>query len=243
MGASAQASWKQDLSASARRVSAGVVGGLLTGAVIGGVGGRLAMLVLRLTSDPSLRGMETDDGFIIGRVSGDTGFLVLLTTASGILGGLFYLIVRPWIPEQLRPWVLGVFGGIVGGALVIRPDGIDFTFLEPLTLAVGMFIALPATYGVAMSVLVDRFLRQDSVLRGAGELVRGSYPADRARGPGSGGTACAPRHGRAVGHRACRTDAASIWISAPVVWIGRAGLLAATGLALLALIGDVSRIL
>ncbi len=134
MSASTQASWKQDLSASARRVSAGVVGGLLTGAVIGGVGGRLAMLVLRLTSDPSLRGMETDDGFIIGRFSGETGFLVFLTAAAGILGGLLYLIVRPWIQEQLRPWVMGVFGGIVGGALVIRPDGIDFTLLEPLTL-------------------------------------------------------------------------------------------------------------
>jgi ABC-type maltose transport system permease subunit len=50
-----QTTWQQDLLASARRLSAGVVGGLATGALIGGVGGRLAMFVLRVTSDPSLQ--------------------------------------------------------------------------------------------------------------------------------------------------------------------------------------------
>jgi hypothetical protein len=45
--------WQQDLMASARRISACIVGGLLMGAMVGGIGGRLAMLALRLTSDPS----------------------------------------------------------------------------------------------------------------------------------------------------------------------------------------------
>jgi hypothetical protein len=40
------------------------------------VGGRLAMLLLRLTSDPVLRGVSTDDGFTIGRFSAQTIFLL-----------------------------------------------------------------------------------------------------------------------------------------------------------------------
>ncbi len=121
--APSQTTWQQDLLASARRVSAGVVGGLATGALIGGIGGRLAMFVLRVTSDPSLHGLKTDDGFTIGRFSGETLFLVLVTAALGVLGGLLYLAVRPWLPERWRAALVGVFGGIVGGALFISPGG------------------------------------------------------------------------------------------------------------------------
>ena len=46
------------------------------------------MLMLRLTSDPTLRGLETDDGFVIGRFSGDTVFLLILTAfGSGFTWG------------------------------------------------------------------------------------------------------------------------------------------------------------
>ena len=132
------------------------------GALIGGVGGRLAMFVLRITSDPSLHGLKTDDGFSIGRFSGETLFLVLVTAALGVMGGLVYLVARPWLPERWRAALTGVFGGIVGGALFISPDGLDFTRLDPLPLAIVMFIALPAIYGVAMSVFVERLLPSSS---------------------------------------------------------------------------------
>src|SRR5207247_2637761 len=83
-----EVSWQQDLMASARRLSAGIVGGFLVGGLVGGIGGRLAMLVLRLTSSPSLHGVKTDDGFIIGRFSGDSLFLLLFTSVLGALGGI-----------------------------------------------------------------------------------------------------------------------------------------------------------
>ena len=103
--------WQQDLKASARRVSAAVVGGLVTGVVVGGVVGRFAMFVLRVTSDPSLHGVKTDDGFIIGRFSAETLFLLLATAALGVLGGILYLGVRRWLPERQRAALAGVFGG------------------------------------------------------------------------------------------------------------------------------------
>jgi hypothetical protein len=94
MSVAAETSRKSDLSARVETLSAVLAAGALTGALIGGVGGRLAMLILRLTSDPSLHGLETDDGFTIGIVSTSTLFLVGLTM-HGIL----------WQEENVSPFV------------------------------------------------------------------------------------------------------------------------------------------
>jgi hypothetical protein len=69
------------------RVAMGGVAGLATGSLVGGVGGRIAMLILRVTSDPSLHGLESDDGFTIGVVSSQTTFLLVLTAVLGAIGG------------------------------------------------------------------------------------------------------------------------------------------------------------
>lgn len=140
----------------AARLSSAALIGFLTGLIVGGVGGRIAMLVLRLTSDPSVRGLESDDGFTIGVVSGETAFLLAATAFLGVVGSLVYVAVRPWVSPRLRPWTAGIVAGVVGGAFVIRPDGIDFTLLSPLWLAVTMFVALPAAYGFVLAVLVER---------------------------------------------------------------------------------------
>ena len=156
--------WR-DLASSGATLASGVTGGFVPGLLIAGVGGRLAMLVLRLTSSPSLHGAKTDDGFIIGRFSAETVFLLGVTAALGILGGLFYLIVRGWIPQRRRVVVMSVFFGLIAGSLILRPHGIDFTELSPLPLAVAMFVAIPVAYGAAMSWLTERMLRPDSVMR------------------------------------------------------------------------------
>ena len=119
------------------------------------------MFVLRVTSDTSLHGVKTDDGFIIGRFSAETLFLIIATAALGVLGGSCTSAFDVVAGAAASP-LAGVFGGIVGGALVISPDGLDFTRLEPLPLAVAMFIALPALYGATMSLFVERLLREDS---------------------------------------------------------------------------------
>ena len=123
------------------------------------------MLVLRLTSSSALRGAETDDGFTIGVFSGKTLFLLGVTAGLGILGGLFYLIVRGWIPEGWHVVVMTVYFGLVGGAGLISPDGIDFKALSPLPFAVTMFVAIAVAYGAVMPWLTERLLREDSVLR------------------------------------------------------------------------------
>ena len=241
--ASSMVTWHQDLMASARLVSAGVVGGLLMGAIIGGIGGRLAMLVLRVTSDPSVRGMKTDDGFIIGRFSGDTTFLLVFTSVLGVLGGILYLAARPWLPEGWRAWFAGVFGGVVGGAIFIRPDGVDFARLDPLPLAVGMFIGLPAVYGVTMSLLMERLLRQGSRWSRSKAWILGLLPlvAIAAFGPLGVGVIVVMSGLWAI-HR-WSPETTSMLRSRTVVWLGRAVLLTLTALGLVALIKDVDQVL
>jgi hypothetical protein len=53
---------------------------------------------------------------------------------------------------------MAIFVGTAGGATIIKPDGIDFTLVEPHVLSVVFFIALPALYGYTVSVLTERFL-------------------------------------------------------------------------------------
>lgn len=147
--------WRATYIQAAQFLARGMWAGLFAGLLINGIGGRLAMFVLRLTLDDSLRGSETDDRFIIGRFSGDTIFLLGLGAVTGALGGLIYLDMREGLP---RPWPLPLFGRLgatAGGALIINPGGPDFTLLEPRLLAVLLFIAVPSTCGVCVSVLAD----------------------------------------------------------------------------------------
>ena len=46
-----------------------VVAGISTGVVVVGLGSRLAMFVLRLTSPDSAHGVVNDDGLVIGQVT------------------------------------------------------------------------------------------------------------------------------------------------------------------------------
>jgi MFS family permease len=153
------------LLASARWLGAGVTGGFVCGLLFGGIGGRLAMFVLRLTSDRSLRGVTTDDGFTIGVFSTATLFLLGVTSALGVLGGLVYLVVREWFPPGWRVTAMALFFGAIGSAGVIGPDGIDFSLLSPLPLAIAMFVAIPVAYGVTMPLLAESLLREGSWVR------------------------------------------------------------------------------
>jgi hypothetical protein len=156
------ARWREDLPAAARPLSIGVTWGLVTGLLVGGLGGRIAMLVLRLTSSSTLHGVETDDGAIIGVVSFATIFLLLVASAVGVLGGVLYVVIRDWLPRRGRAAVAAGFGAIVGGAELLKPVGLDFTALAPLWLAVALFVAIPAGYGAVTSVLVERRLAGDA---------------------------------------------------------------------------------
>ena len=135
-----------------------LVAGIPTGVLVGGVGSRLAMFVLRLTSEDSVRGLISDDGFTIGRFSlGDTYNLLQLGAAVGVIGALVYLVIRGWLlgPRWFRTVTIGLGGGAVVGSMLLHSDGVDFRVLSPRWLAMALFVALPAFFAVVIGPAVE----------------------------------------------------------------------------------------
>jgi hypothetical protein len=79
-----------------------IVAGIPVGVIVAGVGSRLAMLLLRLTSPASVGGVRSDDGFVIGQVTlAGTYNCRCSAPASASSGAGAYQWVRPWL---LGPW-------------------------------------------------------------------------------------------------------------------------------------------
>ncbi|MGH2607933.1 MAG: hypothetical protein ACRDHF_02485 [Tepidiformaceae bacterium] len=136
----------------------GAAAGGLAGLTIGGVGGRLAMLVLRLTSPDAVTGVESDDGFEIGQFTlAGTFSLLIATMLFGNIVGLFIVLARAFMPWQWVIWAWGLVGAVVGGSLIVHDGGVDFELLEPAWLAVVLFVALPAVAVLAMAWLARWF--------------------------------------------------------------------------------------
>jgi hypothetical protein len=132
--------------------------GALAGGVIGGIGTRAAMLVLRLASEDGFQGLDTDDGFVIGRVSTATFFLLTVTAGVGAALGLVYVLVRSALPGRGRSLVVSAFVGLFMGADIVNPNSFDFSALDPKLFAVASFTLLPGFAAFAMVKLVDRLL-------------------------------------------------------------------------------------
>jgi len=168
---------RQRLEPLARTLGATTAVGLLLGLVVGGIGGRLAMRLLFVTSDERVRGMVSDDGFVIGQFSAATFNLLLVGALFGVAGTLGYLGVRPFLigPLWLRTATCAVAAGVVVGGLVIVPNGVDFTELSPVPLAVALFVAIPALFATLAVPAMERTLQPGGWARSA--------PAPFALGP------------------------------------------------------------
>jgi hypothetical protein len=235
-------SWRDLYADALTFLSPGLLSGPLCGGLIGGVGGRLAMFILRVTSDDSLQGMKTDGDFTIGSFTGETVFLVLLTTFLGAVGGLVYVGVREWLPDRWRPILFGLLGATVGGSLVIRPDGIDFTLLEPLWLAVAMFVAIPAAYGVALSVLTERLVRSPDFRRSRWRWAAALVVLLSVLPAGPFGVAFLLLLGVVIA--ANRSGHVTrLWRSSPATWVGRVAFGLAVAVSGVFLVSDVLAVL
>jgi hypothetical protein len=227
----------EDARAVAWWVLVGAGSGAIAGFLVGGVGGRLAMLLLRLTSPDVVRGVISDDGFEIGVVSARTLQLFLAMTMLGAGAGITYAAVRGAIPRRLRVPAWTLFTGVAGGASIVHREGVDFTLLEPAVLAVALFVALPALGGLVAALLVERWARLDPAEHR--HLLLGLVVAALAGtfallvGVGVGAVALLLRRRHRLGRVVA--DAARVVVPA--------GLTAVIGLAAVDLAGDVAAIL
>src|SRR3954469_20406291 len=98
----AERSVRDDLRAVTWWVLVGAAAGGLSGFVVGGIGGRLAMLLLRLTSNATVIGLTSDDGFTIGNFSiKDSLSLAMAMAALGGAFGVLYAVGRTAVPARL----------------------------------------------------------------------------------------------------------------------------------------------
>jgi hypothetical protein len=150
-----------------KRVALSLVGGIVCGAVVGGLGGRLAMFVLRLTSDDRIIGLQTDDDFTIGSFTSSTIFLVFFCAFFGFFASVLYALGSGFVPPERRVAVSAALYGVAGGAVILQPGHFDFTAVDPPFLTVALFILVPALFGAALAWLVERFANDDFELTGA----------------------------------------------------------------------------
>lgn len=145
---------------SARRVGVLLAAGALAGLLVGGVGGRLAMgLLFRLNT--STDGLTSDDGFEIGRFTlQGTLNLLLVGTLLGVVGAVIYALLRHLMigPRWFQLVSIGLGPAIVVGDMLVHTDGVDFLVLDPLWLAVALFVLIPGLYAVTLSLLAERWL-------------------------------------------------------------------------------------
>ena len=153
----ARPSLRDEARAVAWWVLVGAAAGGIAGFVVGGIGGRLAMFLLRLTSPDSVIGVISDDGFEIGQFTTSTFGLMGGMAMLGALNGVLYAIVRTAIPVRLRLPLWASLGALVGGATFVQADGVDFTLLEPAALAIALFVLLPGIAAAAVVLLVERW--------------------------------------------------------------------------------------
>jgi hypothetical protein len=123
------------------------------------------MLLLRVTSPEFVRGIESDDGFVIGRLT-LSGTILLLSLGSGfgIIGAFAYRLVAPALigPPWLRQLTIAFGAGAVVGSMLVHPNGVDFTVLELTWLAIAVFVAIPVGFGATIGPALECWDRTDA---------------------------------------------------------------------------------
>src|SRR4051812_30979607 len=137
--------------------------GAVAGLVWGGIGGRIAMRVVVLTSDDHVRGVTSDDGFEIGTISSATMFLLVFAAILGGIAGFGVGIIRMVTSGPVWAVAIGVAlaAAAFAGAGIVHTDGVDFRLLDPLWLTVGLFVLIPGLWGATVVVATERLLRSN----------------------------------------------------------------------------------
>lgn len=158
------AGWRATTEQAARRLAAITAAGGLLGLLVGGIGGRLAMMLLARLN-PGVTGVTSDDGFRIGQLTAaDTIGLLLVGAGLGVVGAGVYAVLRGLRVGPHWFQVLSIAGGpaVVVGAAIVHTDGVDFRLLGPPWLTIGLFVALPGLYAGLLTLFAERLLDEDS---------------------------------------------------------------------------------
>ena len=140
-----------------------LVVGTISGLLVTGAGGRLAMRLLAVTS-PQATGRLTEAGATVGRmtVEGTIGYLVFGALPFAFVSTALYLLVAPWLPRgRLAGPVFGLAAFILAAPFIdpLRADNVDFDIVGPGWLSVLVFAALGVVQGAFLAAFAGRLSR------------------------------------------------------------------------------------
>jgi hypothetical protein len=154
--------------AGARHLGVASLAGLISGVLVAGLLGRVVMRISGFTAGPALVGVTTENGNRVGDITfnGTFALVMFVGLPVGLLGGMLYAIVEPWL-RRARPWQGLAYGAsllLAIGFIVLDPANFDFTRFGVPLLNVAMFAALFLIFGVTIAWLFDtlRALRDGS---------------------------------------------------------------------------------
>jgi hypothetical protein len=224
-----------------RQIAAIGCAAAISGLLVGGVGGRLAMRYLAATNEED-SGAITDDGFVVGDITlGGTIQLLATSTQLALVGAALFILIRPLLlgPIWFRALTVATGTGVVLGAIVAHP-GVDFEALDPPLLAISLFVALPFAAAGVFCVLAYRWLRDDSwFAHGSFRWVAATSTVWLLAGIGLILAVPLMLIGLAV-HRADRDPEDPAVSHAIRRWLGRSALMIVFGIAFVNLLTDIT---
>ena len=144
----------------ARHVGTATLAGVISGIFVGGLLGRVVMRIAGFAAGPGLVGSFTANGNRVGdiTVAGTAAIVLFVGLSSGLIGGVLYAVIEPWL-RRLRPWHGLAYGTALLGAFgftVLDPSNLDFRRFGSAPLNVAMFALLFLLFGVGIAWLFDR---------------------------------------------------------------------------------------
>jgi len=140
-----------------------LVVGTVSGILVTGAGGRLAMRLLAVTS-PQATGRLTEAQATVGEITfeGTIGFLVFGALPFAFASTALYLLAAPWLPRgRLAGPTFGLAAFIMVAPFIdpLRADNVDFDIVGPGWLSVLVFAALAVVQGAFLAAFAGRSSR------------------------------------------------------------------------------------
>jgi hypothetical protein len=145
-------------------VTVAAVSGVVSGILVAGAGGRLAMRLLAATAGDAAQGRITEAEEVVGEITagGTIGFVLFTALLFGAATGALFLLIRRWLPGGRLAGL--AFGGVllvVAASRVdpLRRDNPDFDIVGPGWLSIVVFAALVLVHGMAVGAIAGRYSR------------------------------------------------------------------------------------
>ena len=137
--------------------------GALAGLVGLGVGARVSMRLVALSSGAIGTGVRPESGAVPGEFTADgTMFLVLAGTVIGVvIAVVLGVALGRWLPKdgRRRTVLVWALGSSVPALGLIDPNNVDFVLFGPAWFALLLFATCAVGYGGLLTVVVRRTLR------------------------------------------------------------------------------------